>query len=338
MTAGKIDVLFINGIRDNGTVDVIRTNPRGKMVFSTGGSCHVATFVPPERINVHHFAIDCHAHQEVDINYILKHDIVFCEIADPDSHSAALKKARYLFDTLHDKIPWINDPHQLLITRREKVPELLSGIEGIVAPRTLRIKPGSIPDLKSAIETNRLSLPVLLRPAGSHGGENLVLIEHFDDLNSLDVAKYSEAFITEFFDFGSNGIYSKYRFAVVAGEPLLRHVLSNDQWMVHSEARAFTASKPELREAEAEIIKHFDQGLKLEVQDRIRQIHERIGLDYFGIDCAIKDGKLILFEVNANMNILNNNQPVPNIWEEAIDTIRNKIMNKLILPRARSSA
>ena len=33
-------------------------------------------------------------------------------------------------------------------------------------------------------------------------------------------------------------------------------------------------------------------------------IYRRIGLDIFGVDCAIKDDKVYLFEANACMNFL----------------------------------
>ncbi|MEZ5490433.1 MAG: hypothetical protein R3F50_08965 [Gammaproteobacteria bacterium] len=336
MTDQKVKVLFINGIRDNGTVDVSGVNLLGRIIFSTSGSCHVASYVPSERINVSHFILDHRRQQRINVNYILSHDVVFCEISDPDSHANALNKAQKVYNALYDKIPWINNPYKVLNTRREVVPGLLGDIAGVIAPRTLRLKPSSLADIKSTIEDSGFSLPVLLRPAGSHGGDDLVLIEHLSALDDLDLHRYKEAYLTEFFDFSSNGIYSKYRFAVVAGEPHIRHRLSRDHWLIHRDARAFTASVPELRQAEADAITQFKDQLKPKVQKIIHEIYQRIGLDYFGIDCAIKDDKLILFEVNANMNIMPNNQASPNIWEEAIDGIRNSIVENLIIPRATS--
>jgi hypothetical protein len=44
----------------------------------------------------------------------------------------------------------------------------------------------------------------------------------------------------------------------------------------------------------------------------LRTIRERIGLDYFGIDCAL-DGShdIIVFEVNASMLVHDNNEEFP---------------------------
>jgi len=37
----------------------------------------------------------------------------------------------------------------------------------------------------------------------------------------------------------------------------------------------------------------------------LKEIHQRIGLDYFGIDCHLgEQGELQIFEVNATMNTL----------------------------------
>ena len=120
---------------------------------------------------------------------------------------------------------------------------------------------------------------------------------------------------------------------MIAGEPFLRHLLFKDHWMIHREARAFTEADPELKEAEAETFQHFEVKLKPQIAGIVREIHSRLGLDYFGMDCSIKNGQLILFEVNANMNVFFNNQPSPNIWEQALDRMREKVLQNLIFPR-----
>ena len=336
MTAENINLLVLNGVADVGMVNVVKADSMGKISFDTGGSCNMAMYLPRESIDVNHFIIDQHQEQDVNEKLLWSQDVVLCEISDPDSHAMALSKARSLYNVVQEKVPWINNPHKVLNTKREIVPQLLSDVDGVIAPRTLRIKPDSIEDIRSAIKANEFSLPVLLRPTGSHGGKGLVLIKTLADLESIDITQYAQAFITEFVDYSQRGLYCKYRFAVVAGEPLLRHVLFYDQWMIHSEARVFTASRPDLQKAEAEALANFEEDLKPRVQGVIREIYEKIGLDYFGIDCAIKDDRLILFEVNANMNILNNNQPLPNIWEQAIDRILTRLIDKLILVRAKS--
>lgn len=335
MTSDKIDLLSINGIRDDGSLDDIRADSKGRVLFSSAGSCNFCNYLPNERVNVNQFVLDHLDNQQIDGGFISKHKLIVSEISDPDSHSRALIKAKKLFDIFHDKIPWINNPHRVTRTGRDKVPELLSGIDNVVAPGTIRASVTKKSEFKSAMDASALSLPVLIRPVGSHYGKNLVLITDYDDLDNLNLADYQDAYITEFVDCSNNGIYSKYRFAVVAGDPLLRHVLFKDHWMVHADSRAFTADKPEYRKVEADTLASFENELKLEVRETIDEIYQRIGLDYFGIDCALQDGKLVLFEVNANMNILKNTEPLPNIWEGAIDKILNRIMDELVIARAK---
>jgi hypothetical protein len=44
----------------------------------------------------------------------------------------------------------------------------------------------------------------------------------------------------------------------------------------------------------------------------LRAIRERIALDYFGIDCGLdRDGKLVVFEVNASMLVHADNAEFP---------------------------
>jgi hypothetical protein len=44
----------------------------------------------------------------------------------------------------------------------------------------------------------------------------------------------------------------------------------------------------------------------------LREIRQRIGLDYFGIDCGLdRSGKLVVFEVNASMLVHEHNEKFP---------------------------
>jgi len=335
MSNSKIDILVINGIGSKGSVDVVYANPFGKISYKTYGSCNIFTFLPRELIHINHFIVDHLERQEINLKYILKHDIVFCEISDPDSHSMALAKTRNIYDALKNKIPWINNPHFVPNTSRDTMSQILSGIDNVIAPKALKLKPVTSENIQSAIENHDLSLPVLIRPTGSHGGINLVLIETLAKLEKVDLSIYEEIFVTEYADFEDNNVFTKYRFAVVAGEPFLGHVIFSDHWLIHSESRKYMAENPEFQLKEAKIIENFEDDLKLRIKEAVYEIYETIGLDYFGIDCAIRNNELILFEVNATMNMLVNNQPIPNIWEKQIDRIVQALVDNLIIARVK---
>ena len=335
MSSSKIDILVINGIGSKGTVDVVYANPFGKISYNTDGSCNIFTRLPRKLININHFIVDHLERQEMNLKYILKHDMVLCEISDPDSHSMALAKTRNIYDVLKNRIPWINNPHLVPNTSRDTMSQILSDIDNVIAPKALKLKPATSENIQSAIENNNFSLPVLIRPTGSHGGVNLILIESLDELQKVDLSVYEEIFVTEYADFEDDNIFTKYRFAVVAGEPFLRHVIFSDRWVIHSESRKYMTENPELQLKEAEIIENFEDDFKLQIKDAVYKIYEKIGLDYFGIDCAIRNNKLILFEVNATMNMLVNNQPIPNIWEKQIDRIVQALVDNLIIARVK---
>ena len=93
---------------------------------------------------------------------------------------------------------------------------------------------------------------------------------------------------------------------MVCGETvLLRHHLFSDHWLVNAASQKFMEDRPDLlaieREAAAEPLKVLPpRGVEL-----VTVIKTRVGLDYFGIDCApLPDGRLVVFEINAVMNML----------------------------------
>ena len=92
-------------------------------------------------------------------------------------------------------------------------------------------------------------------------------------------------------------LYQKYRFVIVDGKPFIRHFVTSDYWMVHFFiAEKFMEINPQYIEEENHILKNFEYDLKAQVQPVITEIHKRIRLDYFGIDCSIdKQGQICLF-------------------------------------------
>ena len=69
------------------------------------------------------------------------------------------------------RIPVINHPRYLLNTRRSKVYELLKNTQGIIIPKTICYTSTKHSLLKDAVNSNNLSLPLILREVGVHGGE-----------------------------------------------------------------------------------------------------------------------------------------------------------------------
>ena len=85
---------------------------------------------------------------------------------------------------------------------------------------------------------------------------------------------------------------------------------------------------------EVNILKSFNSKIKPKIQGVIDEVYQKLELDYFGIDCTIdKNFNILLFESNANMNILVNNAKTSNnIWTKQINTIQKAII-KMILEK-----
>ena len=63
--------------------------------------------------------------------------------------------------------PIVNDPRNVIRTRRDIVAGMLQGLEGLVVPKTARLMPGET--ASSVVADRAMSYPILLRGAGNRG-------------------------------------------------------------------------------------------------------------------------------------------------------------------------
>ncbi|MBV9508957.1 MAG: tetratricopeptide repeat protein, partial [Caulobacteraceae bacterium] len=115
------------------------------------------------------------------------HDVVFNIIGDPDL-SAATDEAVAGFLAVSTR-SLLNDPAKVAATRRDRIPALLGGLDGVVAPKVARLEAAAIAigGLGPCIEAAGVSLPALVRPIGSHGGKGLVLARKPFDLEDIEL-------------------------------------------------------------------------------------------------------------------------------------------------------
>jgi glutathione synthase/RimK-type ligase-like ATP-grasp enzyme len=264
--------------------------------------------------------------------------VIFNEISDPDTHGLSLSRAEAFCDHL-GQVPTINHPKSVRRTTRDELSKRLNGIGGVVAPKTERCQLTDPNEIAILAEQLGLKYPLLVRVAGAHGGKTLVKLESPDHVAPVHALPLDgrDFYLTEYHDFRSkDGLYRKYRLVVVNGKPFIRHMIANDDWLIHAADVSFAADKPEMQNEEEELITSFEQSLSPRIEQAICTIHEATEMDYFGIDCGISDdGELVLFEVNANMNVLVNSRPTPNVSEVAIDRIVNAL-RQLVLSKVRS--
>jgi hypothetical protein len=142
---------------------------------------------------------------------------------------------------------------------------------------------------------------MLIRPAGSHGGVDLVrAVTRAQCADAIAAAPSDAYYISEYHDFrAADGWYRKYRLVFVAGEIFSVHLAISTDWLVHY-WRVEMADWMNREEA-AFLADHRNVFLG-DASTALEEVVARLGLDFGGIDCALlPDGRVLLFEANATM-------------------------------------
>jgi glutathione synthase/RimK-type ligase-like ATP-grasp enzyme len=252
-------------------------------------------------------------------------------VAEPDSCSETLRMVERI--VTNAARPCFNHPRAIARTTRDEVSRVLAGVEGLTVPKTIRSGERTGAEVLAAIERAHLRFPVLVRLAGLHLGMSLIKVDAPDQLDTvcggLDWDERSSLYVTEFCDFASaDGLYRKYRIAVVGDEIYLRHLYIGASWLIHR-MRTIPGTEPE----ERGFLDSFDSEWTPRLRPMFREIQRRLQLDFFGVDCNIDSaGNVLLFEANACMKILGYTGPKPNIWEAPIARITAAVENRLSRP------
>lgn len=200
-------------------------------------------------------------------------------------------------------LPIINHPSRIAVTNREEIARLLADVPAAVMPVTDLVKPA---DLIAAAEAGKLpAMPVIVRQSGFHGGERMELVSGEAELLGFakDAGEHA-LYLTRYVDYSSaDGHFRKYRFIFVNDEILPYHLAIGDVWKVHH-ASTRMAELEWMRQEEETFLNHPDQVFGERQMAALDEIRRRVGLDYFGIDCALdRHGNVVIFEVNATMLI-----------------------------------
>jgi glutathione synthase/RimK-type ligase-like ATP-grasp enzyme len=234
------------------------------------------------------------------------HDVVLVAMAESASNQPLLARlAGYIADWPR---PVLNHPRQIAGLSRDGVSSTLAHIDGIDMPATVVLdrksveQLGECADLLSGVLPDA-SFPLIVRPLGSHAGQDLQKIADAAALAGyLERIDARHFYLSRFVDYRSpDGRFRKYRIALIDGHPFICHFAISDHWMIHY-LNAGMDADPAKRAEEAHEMASFDQGFARRHQDALRTISERIGLPYLGIDCAENlAGELLVFEVDNAM-------------------------------------
>jgi hypothetical protein len=228
------------------------------------------------------------------------HDIAFFAVGEADA--PMLARLRHLHATWPR--PALNDPRFLPALERDTLSRSLAEVPGICSPTAVAADRATLEEHLSAgqpIAGFPTLYPCLIRPRTSHAGAGLSRLQ-----SELDLADYlhftfeRQFFITRFEDYSSrDGLFRKSRVAFIDRQPFLCHMAISSNWMVHYlNAGMSESAAKRLMEACAMIT--FDETFAERHAAAFNALHERLGFDYYSIDCAeTQDGRLLVFEADA---------------------------------------
>lgn len=233
------------------------------------------------------------------------HRLVFNAIGDADRSRGALEAATALVAKTH--APMINAPTAVLATGRSEISRRLSGLPDAVVPKVAEFPRDALaaPDAGQRVAAHGLTFPLLLRSLGFHTGRHFVRVERADELPRAAAALPGRRIAAiEFLDArGADGNVRKYRAMIIDGTVFPLHLAISTDWKVHY-FTADMAERADHRAEEASFLADIDKAIGTRAVGALHGIHERLGLDYMGVDFGLNaKGDLLVFEANATMVI-----------------------------------
>jgi tetratricopeptide (TPR) repeat protein len=252
------------------------------------------------------------ASSEFDVEF-LKRDVqvVINLISDADQADGLLPLAAEV-GTRFGK-PIVNDPRKIQNTTRDAVAGLLEGIPGCRIPKVMRQRAGADLAIGTLREAFAGSSTILVRPVGTHGGDDF---EKFEDpalLTGFLVQRPdTDHYLIEYIDYRSpDGYFRKYRFIFVDRQILPYHLAIANDWKVHHDSTDMVDHQW-MQKQEEKFLNNPTTVFNAIHYQVMREIQERIGLDFFGIDCGLDcAGNLVVFEANASMLVHEQNGDFP---------------------------
>jgi len=178
---------------------------------------------------------------------------------------------------------------------------------GLLIPPTLQVARSSLLDVAAGnvAPAERIAgcdFPLIVRPVGSQAGRDLEKIEGPEELDAyLGKVKDAEFFVSRFIDYRSrDGLFRKFRVALIDGRPYACHMGISSNWMVHY-VNAGMYEDAQKRDEEAAFMERFSDFAERH-RAALEAICRRTQLDYLCIDCAeTQAGELLIFEIDHTM-------------------------------------
>lgn len=235
-----------------------------------------------------------------------EHDVAFVAIAESSENQALLRELSGMLRAWPR--PIVNRPERISPLTRDGAWELLKSIPELHLPATVRVDRSAFARIGChAVRIDsllgRIAFPIIARPLDAHLGDGLCKLDHSNDITSyLSERSEKEFFISPFVDYrGDDGLYRKYRVALIDRMPYAVHMAISEHWMINYLNANMNKSAAKRLE-EAAFMADFDRGFAARHAKALGGIAERTNLEYLPLDCAeTRDGRLLLFELGTNM-------------------------------------
>jgi hypothetical protein len=235
------------------------------------------------------------------------HDVAFLAIGESPANLASLRSLEDIASRWPR--PLFNGrPGRIAELTRDGVCALMRGVDEVLAPPTFRVGRDLLARIgrgEAELDTAApgVAFPLIARPIGSQAGIGLVKLEGPEAIAGyLDAREETEFYLAPFIDYaGPDGQFRKQRIALIEGRPYVCHLAISPRWMVHY-LNADMLDNADNRAEEARFMAEFDADFAPRHRVAFERLRERIGLDYFVIDCSeTRDGRLLLFEADVAM-------------------------------------
>jgi hypothetical protein len=235
------------------------------------------------------------------------HDVAFVAVGESPANRPILENLERLLAGWRGPI-LNNAPSRIAALTRDGVACMMADESSILAPVAVR----TTRDVLAKLAGDDFALdallpggayPIIVRPAGTHAGKGMEKMSGRAELAGyLARTQDADFYVCPFIDYsGPGGKFRKQRIALIDGKPFASHLAISDHWMVHY-LSAGMAKHEDRRAEEAAWMQNFDTDFAVRHAQAFEELHRRIGLDYFAIDCAeLPDGRLLLFEADVAM-------------------------------------
>ncbi len=271
--------------------------------------------MPPGRFAYVHAYVDqpisaAAAHAALD-----ETDLIYNNFATPEcaERGGASELLNFLADA-GAETPVVNPPEAVFQSDRETNAATYAEARGFVFPKTMALPAPTSDALDAAtrLDARRAAVleamrpPLILRPSGTHKGSGARLVETEAALDAALAELWKvEVYAIAYHDCGAeDGIFRRYRMAVVGDSIAPSNMHTASQWNVHgSERDDFDWEEIGLGREERTFLETPEALIGADPRTVFGPILERMPLEIYGVDFGLRrsDGAIVVFEANAAM-------------------------------------